>query len=105
MRRFALPVLALFALPLGLTKPSFAACTLPNQLTNGQVADATQVMANFNALVTCLGAAGSTNAIQYNGGGGSFAGVGPLMDGQLVVGASGGIPQAQSLTPGAGIAI
>jgi len=30
-----------------------ATCTVPNVLTNGQVADATQVMGNFNALVTC----------------------------------------------------
>jgi hypothetical protein len=31
-----------------------AQCTLPNNITNGQVADATAVMADFNALVTCL---------------------------------------------------
>ena len=29
-------------------------CTLPFNLTNGTTADATQVMANYNALVTCL---------------------------------------------------
>lgn len=29
-------------------------CTLPFTLTNGTIADATQVMANYNALVTCL---------------------------------------------------
>lgn len=29
-----------------------AQCALPYQLTNGQVADATQVMANYNALLT-----------------------------------------------------
>lgn len=32
-------------------------CTLPNNLTNGTNADATQVMGNFNALVTCLSSA------------------------------------------------
>jgi len=31
-----------------------AQCTIPNTLTNGTNADATQVMANFNALLTCL---------------------------------------------------
>lgn len=30
-----------------------AACTLPNQLTNGQATDATQVMANFNSAAAC----------------------------------------------------
>jgi hypothetical protein len=29
-----------------------AQCTVPNQITNGQVADATQIMANFNAKFT-----------------------------------------------------
>lgn len=85
-----------------------AACPLPNTLTNGQTADATQVMADFNALVTCLNAAGpggSGNSIQYNNGSGAFAGVGPLTNGQLVIGATGGVPQAQNLTAGSGITI
>ena len=30
-------------------------CSLPFNLLNGTTADATQVMANYNALVTCLG--------------------------------------------------
>jgi hypothetical protein len=36
--------------------PAFAGvpCTLPFNLANGTTADATQVMANYNALVTCL---------------------------------------------------
>lgn len=34
-------------------------CTLPNNLTNGSVADATQVMANFDALLNCVNANGS----------------------------------------------
>src|SRR5258708_28764195 len=85
--------------------PVAAQCVLPFQLTNGQTADATQVMANFNALVACLGAAGATNSVQYNAGSGSFGGVGPLTNGQLVIGSTGAAPQAQTLTPGAGIAI
>jgi hypothetical protein len=42
------------------------ACSLPFTLTNGTIADASQVMANYNALVTCLtnaAAAGSNNDI------------------------------------------
>ena len=33
---------------------SFATCTVPNNLTNGSVADATQVMGNFNAVLGCV---------------------------------------------------
>ncbi len=33
---------------------AMAQCTVPNTLTNGTNADATQVMANFNAVLTCL---------------------------------------------------
>jgi hypothetical protein len=107
MRRhnFLIAILAVGWPLLGNLNKATAACTLPYQLTNGQNADATQVMANFNALVACLGSAGSTNAVQYNAGGGAFGGVGPLTNGQLVVGATGGAPQAQTLTPGAGISI
>jgi hypothetical protein len=64
-------------------------------------------MANFNALATCLSnaPAGSTNAVQFNAGGGSFGGVGPLSNGQIVVGSTGNAPQAANLTAGSGIAI
>lgn len=52
---------ALLALSLLLPAPAFAgvSCILPFTLTNGTTADATQVMANYNALVTCLGNAAS----------------------------------------------
>jgi hypothetical protein len=88
--------------------PASAQCTLPYQLTNGQTADATQVMANFNALVTCLGNAapgGATNSLQYKSGTGTLGGVGPLTNGQLVIGSTGAAPQAQTLTAGSGILI
>lgn len=47
--------LAAVVLPamLAVQSPAHASCTIPNTLTNGQVADATQVMANFNALANC----------------------------------------------------
>jgi hypothetical protein len=37
-------------------------CTIPNTLTNGQTASATQVMANFNALVGCFNTLTTMNA-------------------------------------------
>ncbi|MEM9310973.1 MAG: hypothetical protein AAGA34_05945 [Pseudomonadota bacterium] len=40
-----------FALPAAAQTPQ---CTVPNTLTNGQVADATEVMDNFNAVATCV---------------------------------------------------
>jgi len=53
-------VIRLLALALAITLSMFAltgraeaACTVPNSITNGQVADATAVMGNFNALKGC----------------------------------------------------
>jgi len=37
-------------------------CTLPFTLTNGSLADATQVMANYNALVSCLASTAASGA-------------------------------------------
>jgi hypothetical protein len=58
-------LILLLSLLLGCT-PAVAGvpCALPFNLQNGQPADATQVMANYNALVTCLGnaAAAGTNS-------------------------------------------
>lgn len=50
MKKF-LAVLVLSVMSAG---TAMAQCTLPNTLTNGTNADATQVMANFNALATCI---------------------------------------------------
>lgn len=46
---------AVLGLATGTTR---AACPLPYDLTNGQPADADQVMANFNALAACIDSAG-----------------------------------------------
>jgi hypothetical protein len=64
-------------------------------------------MANFNALVSCpnSGPAGSTNSVQINAGTGTFSGVGPLTNGQLIVGSTGNAPQAATLTAGSGVSI
>lgn len=48
---------------------------------------------------------GATNSIQYNAGSGTLSGVGPLTNGQLVVGSTGGVPQAATITAGPGISI
>jgi hypothetical protein len=47
---FALALLCSVLMPVA---PARAACTVPNSITNGQVADATAVMGNFNALKGC----------------------------------------------------
>lgn len=84
-----------------------AACTVPNTLINGQTADATQVMANFDSVMNCVNTApaGSTNALQYNAGTGTFGGIGPLTNGQIAIGSTGNAPQAAQLTAGTGITI
>ena len=54
-RRPSLAGLALTLASLALTSAdAFAACTVPNTLTNGQTTDASQVMANFNSLLACI---------------------------------------------------
>lgn len=85
-----------------------AACTLPHDLQNGDLADANALNGNFTASAGCadmIAPAGSTNAIQYNAGGGTPGGTGPLLDGQTLIGSTGNPPQAARLTAGSGIAI
>jgi len=88
--------------------PALANCpALPHTMTNGQVADATQLMANLEALRACVNSlvAGSTNSVQVNAGSGDLTGVGPLTNGQLVVGSTGNAPQAAAITAGPGISV
>jgi len=59
MRKFGLALLFLLFSKLA---HAGVACTLPFNLVNGQLADASQVMANYNALVTCLGSAAAAGA-------------------------------------------
>jgi len=85
-----------------------APCTLPNTISNGQPADATAVMSDLNALAACADSAaagGSTNSVQIKNSGGTLSGVGPLTNGQLVIGSTGAAPVAKTLTAGAGISI
>lgn len=101
-RKALVASLALFALG---STAAYGQCVMPHRFANGQVSDATQVMANFNALVACITPGGATNSIQYNAGGGALAGLAPLGDGQLVIGSTGNVPQAQTLSAGLGISI
>lgn len=51
--RFVILAAAFAVSLLGPTDQAQAACTVPNQITNGQVADATVVMENFIAITNC----------------------------------------------------
>jgi hypothetical protein len=89
------------------SSPAMAACTIPNPLSNGQTADATKVMDNFAAVATCadaLAPSGGQNTVQFKTATGSLGGV-PLLDGQVIVGTTGGAPQGKMLTAGPGVAI
>jgi hypothetical protein len=74
---------------------SAASCTAPNSITNGQVADASKVMQNFNTVADCVDAApaGATGSVQINGGLSSFGAVRPLTNGQIVIGSTGAAPR------------
>jgi hypothetical protein len=102
--RFPVRIMVAGLLLLSGANAADAQCTLPHALSNGQPPDATKVMANFNALVACFNVGGSSGAVQYNSGSG-LTGIGPLGDGQLVIGSTGNPPHAQSLTAGTGITI
>lgn len=43
-----------------LSSPAYATCSIPNSISNGQVADAAKVMENFNAVATCADQAAAT---------------------------------------------
>lgn len=97
-------VIGIVGLWLGSLLPAYGQCVLPYTFTNGQTADATQVMANFNALAKCVSPADPINSLQYNNGG-AFGGTTGMSNGQLAIGSTGAAPQAQALTAGQGIAV
>lgn len=74
-------VFALFALMP--TTRADAACTVPNSITNGQVADATKVMGNFNALTTCVDSAVSPTGTPVAGNLSVFSGPKTVTSGNL----------------------
>jgi len=82
-----------------------ASCALPHTISNGQVADATKLMDNLQAAADCGAPAGPNNSVQINADGESMGSVGPLTNGQVIVGSTGSAPVAATLTAGTGIAI
>ncbi len=60
-----------------------AACTVPNALSNGQVADATKVMGNFNAVAACADAAVQATGSPTTGALSVFSGAASVTSGNL----------------------
>jgi hypothetical protein len=80
MRLFKTSLISIFTfmgLFAGALDFAMAQCTLPYQLTNGQVADATQVMADYNAILGCLSSGNLTvppvSSLSITGPGGGTA--------------------------------
>jgi hypothetical protein len=87
---------------------ALADCTVPNQIENGQAADAAPVNGNFTALGACVTAAspvGQPDSVQLKSSVGGFVGAAPLQNGQLLIGSTGGPPQAASITAGQGVTV
>lgn len=108
MPRTAFSFAASLAAGISFSTLALAQCLVPNPLTSSTLADASKVMANFDALATCLGyaaPAGAPYGIQFNAGSGSFGAIAPMVNGQLVIGSTGNPPRAAQIQAGAGIAI
>jgi hypothetical protein len=85
--------------------PAFAECTVPNSITNGQVADASKVMDNFNAVADCVDAGVKPTGTPQSGEIAVFSGSQTVTSGNLSgdVTTSGGTTTTLSLsgvTPG-----
>ncbi|MGH2415036.1 MAG: hypothetical protein ACRDEA_15370, partial [Microcystaceae cyanobacterium] len=84
---------------------AFAECTVPNAITNGQVADASKVMDNFNAIANCVDAGIKPSGTPQNGEIAVFSGSQTVTGGNLSgdVTTSGGTAttlSASGVTPG-----
>lgn len=83
-----------------------ATCTVPNQLANGQIADATALMADINAVAACASIGVTTTGTPATGALSVFSGTGTITKGNLTgdVTTSGGTATTLSnsgVTPGA----
>lgn len=66
------------------SSPAFAAtCIVPNTISNGQVADATKVMENFNAVADCAEAGVTATGTPASGAIAVFSGSGSISSGNL----------------------
>ena len=82
IRLLALALVATLSM-FALTGRAEAACTVPNQITNGQVADATVVMGNFNALKDCVDGAVKPSGTPAAGNLATFSGSLTITNGNL----------------------
>lgn len=81
---FALALVVALALTmLWPAAPAQAACALPHAITNGQVADATAVMGNFNALKGCVDSAVTPTGTPASGNLATFSSSGTITGGNL----------------------
>jgi hypothetical protein len=62
---------------------AFATCTVPNTIANGQVADATKVMGNFNSVAACADAAVQPTGSPTTGSVAVFTGANSVTSGNL----------------------
>ena len=83
MRVGLVMILALVASVLFPVSRSVAACTVPNTISNGQVADATAVMGNFNALKDCADSAVKPSGAPAAGNLATFSSSGTITNGNL----------------------
>ncbi|WP_371432873.1 hypothetical protein [Novosphingobium sp.] len=82
-KNFYRPLLYILA---GCAAPSVAlaaTCTVPNAIANGQVADASKVMDNFNAVASCAEAGVTTTGTPATGNLPVFSGAGTITSGNL----------------------
>lgn len=89
----------------GLATPAHAACPVPNTLANGQVADASKVMDNFDAVANCADAAVTPSGSPTSGSIAVFTGPKSVSNGNLTgdVSTTGGTAtslSATGVTPG-----
>lgn len=68
---------------LGTCPVAAATCTAPNTISNGQVADATKVMDNFNAVADCAEAAVAPTGMPTTGSLSVFSGPNSISTGNL----------------------
>jgi hypothetical protein len=105
MALFRLVAIAIPAALSGSSHALAATCTVPNAITNGQVADATKVMDNFNAVAGCAETAVTTTGTPTTGGIAVISGADTITSGDLTgdVTTSGGTATTLSntgVTPG-----
>ncbi len=84
MKRLPTMITATFLGTVAFTSPVYAQCTVPNVITNGQVADASKVMENFDAVAACVDdVVDTTTGVPQNGEIAVFAGSTSVTSGDL----------------------